>query len=185
LNTYGYVRANPLSLVDPRGLDAQYFLPPFSTGEAGGAFVAQDINGSCGCQIRTPDFLNFQLDYFVGSVWGTFSRSGNSFLGVGVNRAYPNPVGAGASITAGWINACTVTPARVDEFLSGYAGSAAAAYGGVGGGIYLSPGNGSATVLGVGAGVTVTGSNVAQPTSGSAVGLGFTTLQGQTGLGGW
>jgi filamentous hemagglutinin len=69
--------------------------------------------------VRAPDFVNFQLDYFVGSVWGTFTRDGNAFVGYGVNMALPNPVQASASITAGWLNQSSVAPGQTNNFAGG------------------------------------------------------------------
>lgn len=153
INTYAYVGGNPLSYADPYGL------------------------------WRLPDFVNFQVDYYVGSISGTFSRSGNSFVGFGVNRGIPNPVGAGASISAGWLNTCDAkaTGAKVDGFLDGFSGGGATAYAGIGGGVLVSPGNGTASVIGVGAGVSVGSSSK----FGGAPSAGFSLNQGQTGLGGW
>jgi len=127
---------------------------------------------------RLPDFVNFQIDYFVGSAWGTFSRDGNAFFGTGVNMALPNPVQASASITAGWLNQTSVAPGQTDNFASGYAGGMTGAYGIFGGGILNSPGNGTATVLGVGGGVS-TGKNA----NIGGVGGGYSSDQGKTGMG--
>ncbi|MBC7732641.1 MAG: RHS repeat protein, partial [Bacteriovorax sp.] len=55
INTYAYVGGNPLSYTDPYGL------------------------------WRLPDFVSFQINYYVGNISGTFSRSGNSFFGMGSN----------------------------------------------------------------------------------------------------
>ncbi|MDR5777538.1 hemagglutinin repeat-containing protein [Caballeronia sp. LZ002] len=127
--------------------------------------------------IRAPDFVNFQLDYFVGSVWGTFTRDGNSFIGGGLNMGIPNPVGAGVSISAGYLNAGHVSPGQTNNFAGGYAGGGSALYGGFGGGIMISPGNGTATVVGFGAGTTV-----GKTDNPASVGWGYTVDQGKTGI---
>ena len=152
-NRYAYVGGNPIAYVDPFGL------------------------------WRLPDFVSFQVNYYVGSVSGTLSRSGNSFFGMGMSKGIPNPVGAGASVNVGWLNTCDAeaTKLKVDSFLEGFAGGGAAAYAGVGGGILVSPGNGTATVVGVGAGVAVGGS----PKLGGSPSFDVSRNLGPTGLGGW
>src|ERR1041385_5077981 len=78
---YSYVGNSPTSFVDPRGLDYIHMYP----------MMNNPPKPDCDCPARMPDFVNFQIDYYVGSMWGTFSRSGNSFLGGGVARTYPSP----------------------------------------------------------------------------------------------
>ncbi|WP_155774254.1 hemagglutinin repeat-containing protein [Burkholderia pseudomultivorans] len=126
---------------------------------------------------RLPDFVNFQVDYFVGSVWGTFTRDGNAFFGGGLNMGLPNTVGAGVNISAGYLNTSTVRPGQTNNFADGYAGGGAALYGGLGGGIMVSPGNGTATIIGFGAGV-----NVGKTNNPASVGWGFSVDQGETGV---
>jgi filamentous hemagglutinin len=127
--------------------------------------------------LRGPDFVNFQIDYYVGSVWGTFTRDGNSFVGDGLNMALPNTVNAGVGISAGWLNMLTVAPGQTNNFAGGYAGGVSGAYDLVGGGIMYSPGNGTATVLGIGAGV-----NLGKTTNIGTVGGGYSVDQGKTGI---
>ncbi|WP_141639977.1 hypothetical protein [Cupriavidus basilensis] len=115
---------------------------------------------------RGPDFVNFQLDYYVGSVWGTFTRDGNSF------------VGGGANVSIGWLNTGTVTPGQTNNFAGGYAGGATSVFTGVGGGIVVSPGNGTATVIGVGADMGA--ANIKNPIG---FGEGYSSDRGQTGIG--
>ncbi|WP_321851047.1 hypothetical protein [Burkholderia diffusa] len=126
---------------------------------------------------RLPDFVNFQIDYFVGSAWGTFSRDGNSYFGYGVNKAVPNSVNAAASMQFGWLNQASVRPGQTNNFLSGYAGNGTAAFSAVGGGVVYSPGNGTATVIGVGA-----GANLGKTSNPASVGMGYTVDQGKTGV---
>jgi RHS repeat-associated protein len=173
LNTYAYVGGNPLFAADRNGLRGGPGIP----GWGGTAKPKKDPN-SCECRLRAPDFVNFQLDYYVGSAWGTFSRSGNSFVGIGLNKTYPNPIGASGSTTVGWLNKCDVTPDDVDNFLGGYGGAGFGVYGGVGGGLMYSPGNGTATTVGIGA-----GANAGSSSSGSGgPGVGYSSGQGSTGL---
>jgi filamentous hemagglutinin len=127
--------------------------------------------------VRAPDFVNFQVDYFVGSAWGTFTRDGNAFFGYGVNAALPNTVNASASVQFGWLNQTGVRPGQTNNFVSGYAGTAAAIFGAVGGGVMYSPGNGTATTAGFGVGV-----NVGRINNPVGVGTGYTVDQGSAGI---
>jgi len=175
VNTYAYVGGNPVGQSDRLGLDYPFMYPQMNRMLNGTAqnYCAAHIS------VRAPDFINFQVDYYVGSIWGTFSRSGNSFVGVGLNRTYINPVSAGASMAAGWLNSQNPTAVQVDSFISGYSGGATAAYAGMGGGLFYSPGNGSATVIGLG--VAAQPGGAPSNWSGSIVG-GRTFLQGQSGI---
>lgn len=167
-NVYSYVNGNSLSLVDPLGLMGQ------GSGANGGTptWGKGGPTSGCGCPIRGPDFLQFQLDIYVATFSGTFSRSGNSFFGGGVVRNYPNPVGVGASTSLGWLNRCRVTPQDVDNFIGGFGMGVAGGYLGLGGGFSWSPGSGTATQIGAGFGF-------------SANPGGLSADQGATGLGGW
>ena len=127
--------------------------------------------------IRAPDFVNFQVDYFVGSTWGTFTRGGNSFFGYGVNLGISNSIGAGVNASAGYLNTTSVRPGQTNNFAGGYAGGGSALHGGLGGGIMVSPGNGTATVIGFGA-----GTNVGKTDNPASVGWGFSNDQGKTGI---
>jgi len=131
--------------------------------------------GSNSGLVRAPDFVNFQIDYFVGSAWGTFTRDGNSFFGGGLNLGVPNAAGAGVS--ARHLNTAEVRPGQTNNFAGGYAGGGAALYSGFGGGVMVSPGNGTATVKGIGAGV-----NVGKTDNPISVGWGFSVDQGKTGI---
>ncbi|MCA8248680.1 hemolysin [Burkholderia multivorans] len=161
--------------VGPGDPDLQAYI---AKGAQGSGFSYQaTTTGSNPGLVRAPDFVNFQVDYFVGSVWGTFTRDGNSFFGGGLNMGLPNPVGAGASISVGYLNTNTVRPGQTNNFAGGYAGGGSALYGGMGGGIMVSPGNGTATVVGFGAGV-----NVGKTNNSASVGWGFSVDQGKTGI---
>ena len=116
--------------------------------------------------------MQFQLDPYVLTFSGTYSRSGNSFFGAGVARNYPNPVNIAGSISFGWLNKCNVTPQDVDDFIAGNGvGGTARFYGIVGGGVASSPGSGKATLLGIGIGAGLSASP--------------SYNQGATGIGGW
>ncbi|MBK8453790.1 MAG: hypothetical protein WAQ53_08350 [Thiofilum sp.] len=127
--------------------------------------------------MRTPDFVNFQIDFYVGSVWGPFSRDGNSFVGGGLNKAVSNSVGTSASIGGGWLNQVTVSPGDTNNFVSGYAGSGTVSYAGLGGGIVISSSGATATVVGFGAGKTAGNTNNAGNING-----GYTIDQGYSGI---
>jgi filamentous hemagglutinin len=167
------VWAQSLGPADP---DLQSYIVNGAQG-SGLAYQATTTGSNPGL-LRAPDFVNFQVDYFVGSAWGTFTRDGNSFFGTGVNMALPNPVQASASITAGWLNQTTVRPGQVNNFAGGYAGGVTGAYGVLGGGIMYSPGNGTATIMGVGGGISA-GKN----TNIGGIGGGNAYDQGKTGIG--
>jgi filamentous hemagglutinin len=158
--------------------DLQAFIVNNTNGKIADSMAYQaTTTGSNPGLFRLPDFLNFQVDYFVGSVWGTFSRDGNSYFGYGVNKALPNAVNAAASAQFGWLNRSSVSPGETNKFLSGYAGSGTAAFSAVGRGVVYSPGNGTATVLGIGAGANL--GNAKNPAS---TGMGYTVDKGKTGI---
>ncbi|WP_020396796.1 RHS repeat-associated core domain-containing protein [Thiolinea disciformis] len=102
LNTYGYVGQNPLNFTDPKGLFWESLAP--DTYHEVGQSTDWAWNHAFGCTgvsnlARRPDFVNFQLDLYVLSVWGTFSRDGHSFVGFGGNKAMPNSVAIGTTVT--------------------------------------------------------------------------------------
>ncbi|WJF90298.1 hemagglutinin repeat-containing protein [Paraburkholderia bonniea] len=165
------VWAQSLGAGDP---DLQTYIAKNASG--GGVSYQPTTTGSNLGLVRAPDFVNFQIDYFVGSVWGTFSRDGNAFFGVGVNKSIPNSLGASASAQLGWLNRSSVSPGQVNQFLSGYSGNGSTAFATVGGGVVYSPDNGTATTIGIGAGVNL--GNTRNP---AAVGTGNTYDQGKTG----
>jgi hypothetical protein len=71
--------------------------------------------------------------------------------------SYPNPVGVGGNISAGWLLRCDPSRDAINSFLSeGSAG--ASGYAGVGGGVSTNAA-GTAVTAGVGAGVGVGGNN--------------------------
>lgn len=157
--------------------ELQAFIANNTNGEtANGMTYEATTFGSNPGLFRMPDFVNFQVDYLVGSAWGTFTRDGNSYFGYGLNKGIPNSVGAGVSISGGYLNTMTVRPGQTNKFAEGYAGGGAALYGGVGAGVMVSPGNGTATVIGVGAGTTL-----GKTKNPATVGGGFSVDQGKTG----
>ncbi|MBB5488823.1 hypothetical protein HDG39_007081 [Paraburkholderia sp. WSM4180] len=128
--------------------------------------------------LRAPDFVTLQVDYFVGSGSITLTRSGSLYGAVGLNLVMPNPLNAGASVSVGYLNTSHLAPGQVDDFASGYAGGGIAAYRGLGGGILVSPGNGTATIAGFGVGV-----NVGKTNSPLQASLGYATKWTNLGFG--
>jgi len=66
--------------------------------------------------------------------------------------SYAQELRAGVNISAGYLNTTSVSPGQTTNFAAEYAGGGSALYGGLGGGIMVLPGNGTATVIGFGAG---------------------------------
>ena len=193
LNTYGYVGGNPINLLDASGLapcppgavspgTPCYMSDP--SGKTGHPNEGRCATGDCVANIprrndlRGPDFVNFQVDMCVVSFWGTFSRDGNSFAGIGFNRTYPSILNRSGSVSFGWLNRGYIQDGDVNNFLNGYSGSGTKAYYYVGGGVASSPGNGTATMIGVGAG----GSVGASSNNGGSMGAGNSYNQGETGV---
>lgn len=181
---YPYANGNPLSYIDPEGLrsgaGARRPAPaPMSRDPLADRYGSINFYSSSSPCLRAPDFVNFQIDAYVGSVSGTFTRDGNSFVGGGLNMGLPNPLSLSASVTAGWLNQSTVSPGDANNFAGGYSGGGAAAYTGFGGGFMYSPGFGTATVVGFGAGTSFG----AKFKSGASSGAGYSADMGSTGLG--
>ncbi|MBD8882128.1 RHS repeat protein [Rhodanobacter sp. 7MK24] len=157
-NGYAYVGGNPISNIDPLGLES----PKAACGGGPGTY-AYSICGdpppsstNCGCA-RLPDYDQFQLDVYVFSISATYTKYGDIFLGGGWNRGYPKPTGVGVSIASGWLLKCNPTQSQLNAFLSGPSGGFSA-YAGFGGGVSTNA-SGTAVTAGVGAGVSVGGSN--------------------------
>jgi uncharacterized protein RhaS with RHS repeats len=149
INTYAYVAGNPISVVDPQGLMGAGGMPNRpGTIPSGGLRFGGGGDG-CGCA-RWPDYITFQLDIYVFSVSGTYTRSGEIFLGKGISRQYWNPAATGVSISDGWLLKCNPTVDDINNFLIGWSGSVGA-YPGFGG-AYSFNTSGSAINIGVGAG---------------------------------
>lgn len=92
VDTYVYALNMPTMNDDQKGLEAVSYLlhnrpkpPPVP----------------CGCTARLADFLQFQIDLYVISVAGSYTKYGDVFAGGGMNRGYPNPASIGVSITDG------------------------------------------------------------------------------------
>lgn len=98
-----------------------------------------------------PDFIGYQVSY--GPITGSnnFSASGKLFTSIGVAVNKPNPVSAGVSFYAGYLDEPN---SNADEFLTGYARGGGAAYSGIGGGKMVAlPSKDGATIVSLGFGV--------------------------------
>lgn len=146
-NTYAYVNGNPLSYVDSLGLEIGHAYADIYHMD-GGRPLNEPVS------LRTPDYITFQKDAYVFSASATYTVYGDIFLGKGANRAYPNPVSRGVSISNGWMrNMCgSDHPSRtqLNDFLQGYSGGVGG-YWGAGGSYSVNP-SGQAFNLGVGFG---------------------------------
>ncbi len=157
VNSYAYVSGNPVSLIDPLGLEGvgPWTFPP---GPQRDAYMAAQ-NGAVG-----PDFIQLSGSVYMFGGTITLSRSGNIFASGGIVKGYPNPVrGVGVSLNAGdLMSTCPDTKeraAKADKFLTGL-GYSSTAHDIIGGGAAYSPGSGSALLYGVGAGVEVSPGSV-------------------------
>ena len=104
----------------------------------------------CGCSLRWPDYVTFQLDMYVFSVSSTYTHYGDVFFGKGFSRQYRNPLARGVSISDGWLLKCNPTQQDINDFLIGWSASAGG-YAGFGGS-YSFNSAGSALNFGVGLG---------------------------------
>lgn len=145
INTYAYVSSNPMSGIDPFGLEG-----PGSFNN-GGTRVSWE-NGSG----RAPDYASVTVNLGLGNLHYTLSRSGKLFSGGGF-AGDPRNLGAslravGFSIVVGWVDDCPETPSeahtKVDGFLSGPSFNVSG-FNGAGGGMTVNS-SGTATEIGVG-----------------------------------
>ncbi|WP_096376563.1 RHS repeat-associated core domain-containing protein [Lysobacter enzymogenes] len=154
INTFAYVSSNPVSGVDPFGLEG-----PGSFNNGGTRLSWENGSG------RAPDYGTITVNFGLGSLHYTLSRSGKLFSGGGF-VGDPRNVGkslssAGVSFVVGWVNDCPITREeareKVDGFLNGRSFNASG-FNGAGGGVTVN-GSGSAVEIGVGtrsAGIGVT-----------------------------
>jgi len=184
-STYAYVDGNPVNKIDPLGLESPRSFCGGSNNSAapwtGCSAPPPPCPTPCGCPVnfRKPDFVTFNINIYVLSVYAGYSKSGNAFVGLGVNFNFPNPVNLDASASAGWLNTSTPPSGeQTDNFLGGYSGGVTGAYAGPGIGQAWSPGNGTATLIGFGAGESFQSSY----NGGVTPNWGYTWKTGQTGL---
>ncbi len=180
LNKYQYANGGPSNVRDPLGLFGYGFPWGPQPGPVAPATPPQSQGAPCGAAsgVRGPDFVAFEVDAYVASAWGIFSRDGDSFVGGGVNYSAPNPLGTNASAVAGWLNSPSVAPGQTNDFLAGYGGGATMAYAGIGGGLMWGSDGSTATVFGVGGGAKPMGT----PASPVTATFGLSSNQGNTGI---
>lgn len=163
-NIYAYVGGNPISFVDPMGLEG------VTSALAGMPQQASVFD-------RRPDFVTFQFAWYVGGVSGSFDRFGNAYIQFSVSRPYPVPSfsGVGAAVAAGWAKGCDPSEDDLKSLLGGGSMGFTGGFAGVGGGIDYSPSLNGAGGLGVVIGVGI---------GGFAMSGGYGGLTGSYG-GGW
>lgn len=138
VNSYAYVSGDPLSNIDPSGLESFNStynpLPPD---------VQQMGSGS--------DYYHLSVGYYVGTFSVTFTKNGTLFVGYGAAHGDPKSVTSGKlgfALTGGKMIGCPKTGEEVDNFITG-ASSGVSAFYGIGGG-YSMNSAGSATEGGFG-----------------------------------
>jgi uncharacterized protein RhaS with RHS repeats len=115
LNTYAYALNSPIRYVDANGLES-YAGDNFA-GTNWPAFPKKPPDPSqCECSWRWPDFVTAQVDFYVGSMSLTATRSGDVFWGKGFSRQYANPLAIGVSLSDGWLLKCNPTAQDVNDF---------------------------------------------------------------------
>jgi len=141
VNFYVYVANNPLSFIDPLGLDKEVGLDKDQCPAGGGGWRLPDfVSASASISIPTP--WTGTLLSWTGSA--SVDRYGNWYwspIGPGAGRA---PYIGSGSLTANWlVQRCKPTQDQLGNFLSGH-GFAGAAGWWAGGNVMYSPGNGAA-----------------------------------------
>ena len=152
-NTYGYVRGNPVNMVDPWGLDdSQAILL--------GAGVIDKMPDRTG-----SDYYSVNVSLYVFSYSLTVTKSGNVYFGTNTSKGTPKSTVSGKvgwSVTAGKVDSkggCPVTATEVDNYVNG-ASTGVSGYFMVGGGRYTnSSGSASEAGFGMGFGMTPVGYN--------------------------
>jgi hypothetical protein len=146
-STYGFVGGNPVNSRDSRGLESGAALAAMNRAEGA---VFPGSGSPCGCNARSPDFMNFQIDLYIFSASATYTRYGDIFVGKGFSRQYMNPLSRGVSISDSWLLKCNPTRDDINNFLVNWSGGAGGYY--FLGGSYSVNASGSAISLGVGLG---------------------------------
>lgn len=123
INTYAYVGGNPISNVDPFGLDD--------------TFCMRDLS-ACGLgSPGKPDYYHITVNYLIGSLALYYSKNGTLFVSPAVTKPDPWSLSSlknvGASFTSGKMSGCPKTGSEVDNYLTGVSTGVSAFYG-VGGG---------------------------------------------------
>lgn len=143
LNTYAYVGGNPVSYVDPMGLEG------VTSALAGMPQQASVFD-------RSPDLVTAQLSLYVLGFSATLDRYRNVYLSGAFGRGYPGPKFSdfGGFVAAGWLGAggdCPPSEDKTRDFIAGGSMGAAGVFKGIGGGLDYSPGGSTGVLLGLGA----------------------------------
>lgn len=152
INTYAYVNGNPISQLDPLGL------------EAVGSFNndGSRVGWENGTNLRV-DYIRVEASFYTFHAARTFSKSGNMFVSGGINRSYPFSFGINASVSVGILDRCDVpTGDKVDAHLRGFGMAGARGYYGLGVSQNWSPGTGMSTQIGIGLGVGVSPGEISE-----------------------
>lgn len=166
ISTFSYASASPVNRQDPRGLE------DFECWHVADGRTVFGCPSPPAPKLGMPDYIRVQASWYVLSTSRTFSRSGNSFVGGGVQRSYPvSSFIPQASISAGWLmRECPASGSEVDDFIGGFGMSGVHGYRGYGGGISWSPGQGTAAEVGLGMSAGVSPGEVAYPDGRSWIG---------------
>jgi hypothetical protein len=113
VNTYGYVGANPITRVDPDGLDDLHMTLLY-----GGVTNSYPDR-------RAPDYVGFDLSFGYARIGYVLTRNGTIFSGGGLGTNPVAPLSAagmfGFSIYSGKLDSCPTDGAVVDAFIAGKA----------------------------------------------------------------
>jgi RHS repeat-associated protein len=135
VNLYGYVANNPLTFIDPLGLDKD------QCPQGGGGWRLADFV-SASASVSIPTRWTGRVLSWTGSV--SVDRYGNWYwspIGPGAGRA---PYIGSGTLTANWlVQRCKPTQDQLSNFLSGHGFAGALGWWG-GGNVMYSPGNGAA-----------------------------------------
>lgn len=139
INTYAYVGGNPVTHIDPLGLED----PNLSLYGSGVISKMPDRRG--------PDYLHLSAGVYVATGGITLTRNGTFFMGYGVAHSTPKALVSGkvgVSLAAGYMLGCPKKGKEVDNYVTG-ATTGGSGYYGLGGG-YGKNAAGSAVELGAG-----------------------------------
>jgi RHS repeat-associated protein len=162
ISTYGYVGGNPLTRIDPFGLQqatSGYVRNNGYGGERGsfGGAIINDFISDIQSLVnripkpRAPDYVHVPVGIYVATGGLTLTKNGTLFAGYGVAHGTPSSLVSGKfgfSAAAGYMQGCPKTGDEVDNFVTGATTGGSAYY--VLGGGYGKNAAGSAVEVGVG-----------------------------------
>ena len=128
LNEYAYVGGNPVSLIDPLGLE-------------GYGYWNTNPLPTPNIDIRPPDYYNFGFGWRDFQVSATYTKCGDVFFGWGYplqnvdGGRFPN-----VNISGGWVAGSDGSRTKINDVVNGVSLSASL-YDGVGGGAHWNPSN--------------------------------------------